>query len=326
MNDSLKHVCLEPALEDAPASFCGPEWAVRVRGVSKLYGDKVALNRIDLEVRKGEVIGLLGSNGAGKTTLMEILEGLQVPTSGAVTVLGKTPTALKPAERGRIGIVFQRYALPSHLTVWQLCDLYRSMYPEEYQEQSLMAHLGLGHLLQEQIGDLSAGQRQRLSIFAALYGNKSLVILDEPTSALDVRSRRAVWSAILEKKRQGTFSGVIATHHMEEAMELCDRIYFIDNGEIKMEGNAQELLAHHSHEMTIRLTAEDDFIAALHIGDRIDLIISRKEKQVEIRCADELVGDLINHIMRLEKEWGVRVNLWVRQPSLEDVYLDVIEN
>lgn len=298
--------------------------SVSIVDVSKLYGDKLALDRVSMQVRHGEVIGLLGPNGAGKTTLLEIMEGLQAPSSGLVSVLGKTPTTLSSQERGRIGIVFQRYALPAYLTVTQLCDLYHRMYPAEPDRNGLINQLGLGHVLHQQVGDLSTGQTQRLSIFAALYGNKSLVILDEPTSALDVRSRRAVWDALLTRKRLGNFSGIIATHHMEEAMELCDRIYFIDGGRIKMHGAAQELLEKHSNRVVIKFTASTVFLEELEETLPVDTEITLHGHQHMISCASAQAASLIGDILLLEKKNALRINLMVTQPSLEDVYLSVI--
>jgi len=300
--------------------------AVSIVDVCKLYGDKLALDRVSMHVQKGEVVGLLGPNGAGKTTLLEILEGLQRPSSGMVSIFGKSPTALTPEERGQIGIVFQRYALPSYLTVTQLCDLYHRMYPAETNTNSLIDQLGLCHVLQQQVGELSAGQTQRLSIFAALYGNKSLVILDEPTSALDVRSRRAVWDTLLARKNQGCFSGIIATHHMEEATELCDRIYFIDNGKIKMHGGVQELLSRHTSTISIKFTASSIFIDELKKTLPIGIQLITDGPQQMISCASVQAAALIGEILSLEKKNALRINLMVYQPSLEDVYLSVIAN
>ncbi|NHZ91860.1 ATP-binding cassette domain-containing protein [Massilia sp. CCM 8733] len=304
-----------------------PEFhAVAFTDVSKLYGDKIALDRVTVHIAHGEVIGLLGPNGAGKTTLLEILEGLQEPSSGLVSIFGKRPALLNPGERGRIGIVFQRYALPSELTVGQLCDLYQHMYPADPDKQGLITQLGLAHLLTQQIGDLSAGQTQRLSIFAALYGDKSLLVLDEPTSALDVRSRRAVWDALLLRKQQRNFSGVIATHHMEEAMELCDRIYFIDNGKIRMSGNAQELLQQHACRISIKFTAPAWLVEELKESLPADAPLTLHGQQHMISCASHQAAGLIGAILLLEQTNGLRLNLVVTQPSLEDVYLSVIAN
>lgn len=300
------------------------DYAIQTTDLTKAYGDKLALNRLSLEVNKGEVIGLLGPNGAGKTTLLEILEGLQKPSSGNVSIFGKSPAQLSRREMGAIGIVFQRYALPSHLTVLQLCDLYQSMYPEESDRTGLLRQLGLSHLLSYQIGDISAGQRQRLSIFAALYGKKNLVLLDEPTSALDVRSRRAVWDTLLARKRTGELSGIIATHHMEEAVELCDRIYFINHGEIKLQGKVKDLIVQHSDKMLIRFTASADAIHALPSIRSGVHIVAGIGPEYEIACAASAASSLIADILSLEQQTGVRVNLAVSQPSLEDVYLNVI--
>lgn len=299
---------------------------VSIVDVSKLYGEKLALDRVNIQVHQGEVIGLLGPNGAGKTTLLEILEGLQKPSSGLVSLFGKNPAELNPRERGRIGIVFQRYALPAELTVAQLCDLYHGMYPAEPDRKGLIEHLGLGHLLQQQVGDLSAGQTQRLSIFAALYGDKSLVVLDEPTSALDVRSRRAVWDALLMRKQQGRFSGIIATHHMEEATELCDRIYFIDNGKIRMSGRAQDLLEQHACRISIKFSAPPTFVEELRASLPADAQLTPHGQQHMISCASSEAAALIGTLLLLEKKNELRINLMVTQPSLEDVYLSVIAN
>lgn len=129
---------------------------VSVRELTKLYGTKVALSRVDLTVHAGEIVGLLGPNGAGKSTLLEILEGLKRASSGTALVLGKAPQALTVEERGHVGLVFQRYTLPRYLRVRELLHMYEVAYPYE-SSAGLAKTLGIAHLLNERIEHLSAG-------------------------------------------------------------------------------------------------------------------------------------------------------------------------
>jgi len=156
-----------------------------VRALTRRYGEHIAVHDLSLEVTQGEVVGLLGPNGAGKTTLLETVEGVQSPTQGEVFVFGHKPRSLPARTRANIGFVFQRNALPEHVCVSQFITLYRRVHGETQALNGLVDKLGLTHLLTRIIGELSVGQRQRLSVFAALAASPSLVLMDEPTSALD---------------------------------------------------------------------------------------------------------------------------------------------
>ncbi|MBB3228709.1 ABC-type multidrug transport system ATPase subunit [Luteibacter sp. Sphag1AF] len=135
---------------------------LQLRGIGKTYGATTALEHVTLSLSKGELVGLIGPNGAGKTTLMEIVEGVNIPTSGMATIFGEDPTRLSTRARGRIGLVFQRYSLPGYITVLELATLFRTALCVSAGNDELFVNLGLMHLQKQRISDLSAGQQQRM--------------------------------------------------------------------------------------------------------------------------------------------------------------------
>jgi ABC-2 type transport system ATP-binding protein len=171
---------------------------IRVRGLTKRYGDVQAVAGIDFDVAPGEIFGLLGPNGAGKTTTVEILEGLRAPDDGEVSVLGVDVTRGADELKPRIGVSLQTAALYPKLTVTELIDLFRSFYPKSRPTNELIDALELGERRNARSADLSGGQRQRLAVALSLVNDPELVFLDEPTTGLDPRSRRTMWEIIRE--------------------------------------------------------------------------------------------------------------------------------
>ena len=211
-----------------------------LRAVSKTYGDIKALDRMNLEIRAGELVALLGPNGAGKTTAVKLLLGLAKPDVGTVRVFGLNP--LDPESRTRTGAMLQVARVPETLRVREHIDLFRAYYPKPLEAEQVLALAGLVQVKDRLFGDLSGGQRQRVLFALALCGDPDLLFLDEPTVGLDVESRRALWDEIRKLIARGK-TVLLTTHYLEEADALADRIVVINKGSVIAEGSPSEIKA-----------------------------------------------------------------------------------
>lgn len=200
-----------------------------------------AVRGLDLEVEKGECFGILGPNGAGKTTTMEILEGLQEPTSGKVEVLGMTWGKNGDSIRQRIGITLQETRLSEKQTVAETLSLFRSFYKNGLSIESVIGIVGLDAKKDSRIGTLSGGQKQRVALACALVGDPDLLFLDEPSTGLDPQSRLQVWEVVRALKQKGK-TILLTTHYMDEAEKLCDRLAVVDYGKVIALGSPRELI------------------------------------------------------------------------------------
>jgi ABC-2 type transport system ATP-binding protein len=223
----------------APASADGI--AIRCKGLIKRYGDLVAVDQLDLEVRRGECFGLLGPNGAGKTTTIEILEGLNTADAGTVDILGLRWGRDDRALRERLGIQLQETQFSDKLTVEEITRLFRSFYARGRTVDEVLAHVGLEAKRDARYVSLSGGQKQRLAVACALVGAPDVLFLDEPTTGLDPQSRRQLW-ALLEGYRAGGGTILLTTHYMDEAEALCDRVAVVDKGKVIALGTPKELI------------------------------------------------------------------------------------
>jgi ABC-2 type transport system ATP-binding protein len=208
----------------------------------KRYGDVVAVNGLDLEVKRGECFGLLGPNGAGKTTTIEILEGLLAHDAGDVEVLGASWGESERALRQRLGIQLQETQLNDKLTVIETLRLFRSFYDRGRSVGEVLKVVELESKRDSRVGALSGGQKQRLAVGCSLVGQPELLFLDEPTTGLDPQSRRQLWS-LLERFRAEGGTILLTTHYMDEAETLCDRIAIVDHGRVIALGTPLELIA-----------------------------------------------------------------------------------
>ena len=213
-----------------------------LRQLRKSYGDVVAVDGLDLEIRPGECFGLLGPNGAGKTTTIEICEGLTEPDAGEVVILGRRWGADDRELRELLGISLQETQFAEKLTVAETVRLFRSFYPHGPEFHEVIDLVQLGEKAGARVGQLSGGQRQRLALACALVGDPELLFLDEPTTGLDPQSRRQLWE-LIERFRAGGRSILLTTHYMEEAERLCDRVAIVDHGRVIAQGTPRELIA-----------------------------------------------------------------------------------
>jgi ABC-2 type transport system ATP-binding protein len=299
----------------------GVEPVIRVRGLTKRYGDVEAVAGIDFEVAKGEIFGLLGPNGAGKTTTVEILEGLRRPDGGEVSVLGVDVTRDADAIKPRIGVSLQTAALYPKLTVTELVDLFRSFYPRARPTDEIIDALELGERRRARSEVLSGGQRQRLTVALALVNDPELVFLDEPTTGLDPAARRSLWDIVRGLKADGR-SVLLTTHYMEEAEILCDRLAIMDHGRILEMGTVEQLVSRHFQERTVRFDRLDglahDELAAL------PAVTSVKEDANEVLIYTRDPGPTIGGLLDLADSRGLEPqNLGIRRATLEDVFLDL---
>ncbi|HEY7702472.1 MAG TPA: ABC transporter ATP-binding protein [Candidatus Limnocylindrales bacterium] len=294
---------------------------IRVRGLTKRYGDVQAVAGIDFDVAKGEIFGLLGPNGAGKTTTVEILEGLRKPDGGEVDVLGVDVTRDADALKPRIGVSLQTAALYPKLTVTELVDLFRSFYPRARSTQEVIDALELGERKDARSEVLSGGQRQRLAVALSLVNDPELVFLDEPTTGLDPAARRTLWDIVEALKADGR-SVLLTTHYMEEAEILCDRLAIMDHGRILEMGTVEELVSKHFQERTVRF----DRLEGLGLAELESLpaVSSVKEDEAEVLIYTRDPGPTIGALLDLADSRGVEPqNLSIRRATLEDVFLDL---
>ncbi|MEV0348039.1 ABC transporter ATP-binding protein [Nonomuraea sp. NPDC050680] len=197
--------------------------------VTRRYGDVLALDRVSLDIRAGELVGLLGPNGAGKSTLINLFVGLRRQTSGTVELLGGSPQ--DPVVRRGIGVTPQETGLPESLRVGEIVDFVSAHYPEKADKGELLARFGLDDLVKRQIGGLSGGQKRRLGVALAFAGNPRMVFLDEPTTGLDVEARRALWDGIKDF-HEGGGTVLLTSHYLEEIEALAQRVVVVGHGRV----------------------------------------------------------------------------------------------
>ena len=295
--------------------------AIRVRGLTKRYGDIQAVDGIDFDVASGEIFGLLGPNGAGKTTTVEILEGLRARDGGEATVLGRDASREADALKPRIGVSLQTASMYPKLTVTELIDLFRSFYPRSRPTADLIESLGLGERKDARSQELSGGQRQRLAVALALVNDPELVFLDEPTTGLDPAARRSLWDLVRGLKADGR-TILLTTHYMEEAEVLCDRLAIMDHGKILEMGTVDELIAKRFQERAVRF----DRLAGIGRDELAALpaVASVQEDGDEVLLFTNDVGPTIGALLTLADGHGLEPKgLAIRRAPLEDVFLDL---
>ena len=220
--------------------------AITLRDLEKRFGDFVAVNRISLEVARGEIFGLLGPNGAGKSTAIRMLIGLLAPTAGSGTVAGFDVVSQPERIKTRIGYMSQRFSLYEDLTVEENINFYSGIYrlsADKKRERKawVLRMAGLEQHSKTRTAYLSSGWKQRLALGCAILHEPPVVFLDEPTSGVDPLSRRAFWDLIYALSEQG-MTVFVTTHYMEEA-EYCDRLGLVYRGELVALGTPGELKA-----------------------------------------------------------------------------------
>jgi ABC-2 type transport system ATP-binding protein len=299
------------------------ETAIKIRGLVRRYGAVIAVNGIDLDIRRGECFGLLGPNGAGKTTTVEIMEGLIEPSAGSVELLGKTWAQDATQLRAWVGVSLQEATLFERLTVEETLHLFRSFYlPGQARAvEDLLIELRLTDKRSARVRDLSGGQRQRLAIGVALVGDPEIVFLDEPTTGLDPQSRRALWDTISSLRERGK-TIVLTTHYMDEAERLCDRVAIVDAGKVIALGTPAAMIDSIGGQNLVELRCEPD-VAPTFLEATPAVRSARRHGEGLALCIDEPHIALPAIFAALAERGARATRLISRAATLEDVFVSL---
>jgi ABC-2 type transport system ATP-binding protein len=297
---------------------------IRVEHLTKKFGPLTAVDDLSFEVRPGEIFGMLGPNGAGKTTTLEIIEGIQEPTSGKTLVLGHDSHRESDQVKARIGIQLQASAYFDYLTLGEILDLFGSFYPKRRDGDELLRSVGLLDKKRSLVKHLSGGQKQRFSIAASLVNDAELIFLDEPTTGLDPQARRHLWDYIRQINQQGK-TIVLTTHYMEEAQTLCDRVAIIDAGKIVALDTPARLIQSLKSGYRVNLTLAEK--RPLEVFRQIEGVLAAHERsdhrpQVQLRVshARQSLPALLSWI---EQQQIPLEDIEVQPANLEDVFLEL---
>ncbi len=276
----------------------GGDLLAQLRGVKKRFGQTVALDGLDLDVRPGELLAVLGPNGAGKTTAIGLMLGLQRPDAGEALLFGRSPLEIE-ARRG-VGVMMQEVVLPDALRVRDLIDMTQAYYPAPLSLAEAIEQAGVGPLANRPYAKLSGGQKRLVQFALAICGRPQLMFLDEPTTGLDVTARETLW-ATLRKLVAGGSSIVLTTHYIEEAEALADRVVVVAKGRRIAEGTVAEIRA---------------VVARKRIECATSLDAAAIEAWPEVTTANRLNGHIA--ITTAEAEAVVR-KLLAADPGLSDL-------
>ena len=304
------------------------QYAVVTRGLTRRFGRVVAVDRLDLRVRRGELYGFLGPNGAGKSTTLRMLCGILEPTEGEGRVLGidlrRDPERVKAA----IGYMSQRFSLYDDLTVEENLMFYARVYmvPRADRAARIQQMLRLGDLVgypRQLAGQLSGGYRQRLALTCALVHGPRLVFLDEPTAGVDPVSRRTFWAVVRRLADEGT-TILVTTHYMDEA-ELCDTLGFIYQGRLIAHGSPARIKAETFARRVIELQPADARAVAdtLADWDAVEEVV-RAGARVRLIAAGSELG--VASVREYLAARGVAVE-WINEvePSVEDLFVSFVD-
>ena len=223
------------------------DFVIETRALSKRYGRKLALDRLDLAMPRGRIHAIVGANGAGKSTLFRILLGFMPPSAGQARILGKDSQTLTPQDRARIGFVNEEHTLPNWMRVSQVAVMQRHQYGR-WNQQAFDGVIGHYNVLPEQkIGQLSRGERAGFNLALALAQGPELLVLDEPTLGLDVVAKRAFLESLLYSNATGACTVIYCSHQMEEIERVADNLIILERGQLKHMSAPEDFTARVSH-------------------------------------------------------------------------------
>jgi len=300
--------------------------AIRVEGLVKRFGSLTAVDGVSFTVKPGEVFGILGPNGAGKTTTLEIIEGLQKPTEGRVTVLGLDVLRHPAQVKARIGVQLQSSVYFEYLNLREILALLGTFYPKRLSPDDLLERVGLRDRATSRVAQLSGGQRQRFTVAASLINDPELVILDEPTSGLDPQSRRNLWALIRQVHQQGT-TIVLTTHSMEEAQALCQRLAIMDRGRLVAIDTPQNLINQMEATYTVKLVTASPLteaqVASLNGGVEFVQALDTNAYFLRLKNTPNALDSILDEIVRSNISLE---HLEITPVTLEDVFLSLTGN
>jgi len=298
------------------------ETVIEVRGLTKHYPDKKAVDGIDFDVHAGQVFSLLGPNGAGKTVTVEILEGLRTPTAGAASVLGHDVTGSYAPIRHRVGIVPQDFEPFDRLTPAEAVAYWGHMYGRKLAKADvarILADVGLTEKADVQALRMSGGEKRRLGIAMSLVAEPELLFLDEPTTGLDPKARRDLWALIRRIQGEGR-TVLLTTHYLDEAEQLADEVAIMHRGRIVADASPQELIARGAGQTTIVLGGAGE--AGLREVERMGIPAELGNGDVLVRVADP--GQMRATLARLAAIQTPIRDMYTKRGTLEDVFLSLV--
>lgn len=275
---------------------------IRTKDLIKTFGDKTAIDHLNLEVEEGKLLAYIGTNGAGKSITMKMLTGLLKPTSGEIELAADL----------KIGMVFQESVLDEELSVLDNLKSRQALYRKQDKAwlEKLIRLTGLQDFLNQTYGTLSGGQRRRVDIIRALLNKPNLLFLDEPTTGLDIQTRRAIWEILRRLQREENLTIFLTTHYLEEA-ENADMTYIIDHGKVLAKGSAKELKERYSKPY---LLIETDNITAFSDIDY---------KLLENGQLKMFVDDSANALAILSDKRDVISDFDYMKANINDVFLSI---
>lgn len=294
---------------------------IQAKGLSKSYGDLVAVNAVDFQIETGTCYGFLGPNGAGKTTVMRMIYCTTPSTSGELLVNGLDVNDSMSDVKRSIGVVTQDDSLDYDLNVLNNLLVYARYYDLSRQKavrraEELIEFFQLEEKRLENVRSLSGGMKRRLQIARALINKPDVLILDEPSTGLDPQARHHVWAKCHELIEQGV-TLLLTTHYMDEAEQLCDRLAVMDRGRIVTEGSPWDLIHKEVPSHVVEIRAD---------GEQREKILSTVRSEVELfeSLSDRLLlyssesGDLYNRVQEMDLKVKTILS---RRSTLEDVFL-----
>jgi len=297
----------------------GPQLASKqpvatLTGVTKRYSNtpagNLALDRLNLALRPGEIVALLGPNGAGKSTAIKVLLGLIAPTSGSARIFGSNPR--EAATRTRVGAMLQVSRITEMIKVREHLDLFRSYYPRPLPIPDIVRIAQLQGIEDRLFGQLSGGQKQRVLFALALCGNPDLIFLDEPTVGMDIEARRGLWAEIRVLAALGK-TVLLTTHYLEEADALADRIIVINKGRVICEGTPAEIKRNSGgRRIRCRTSLSSELLQTLPSVTNVER--SGEATIVTAINAEKVVREML---LRDESLSGLEI----ASPALEDAFL-----
>lgn len=247
---------------------------ITVNSLTVKYKDLCAVDNVSFNVYEQEIFGIVGPNGAGKTSTVECREGLRRAYSGTVKVMGLDPWKERQKLYGLMGVQLQDTAYQDRVRVWELCDLFSSLYRDPALYDELLEIMNLNDKKGAYVASLSGGQKQKLSIVLALIPNPRVVFLDELTTGLDPHARRQMWDLLLQLRERG-LTIVLVSHYMDEVEAVCDRVAIMDRGRIISMGSINEVVN------SFNLKTEITFCASLPDAGEIERLPAFRRAQEE---------------------------------------------
>jgi len=293
--------------------------AVHCANVTRTFDKLIAVNDLSLTIPRGQFTAILGPNGAGKTTLIEMLEGIQFADSGTIELLGMNWRDDSQKLRSTIGLSLQETHFMDRLTVRETINLFAGFYglgPDA--GLARIGEVGLNAKLDDRVGPLSGGQRQKLALAIALLPDPKILFLDEPTTGLDPGARRDLWK-IVENLRSQDATLVLTTHYLEEAEQLCDWIVIMDQGSILAQGTVQDLVEKYTPGDTIMFRIENP---ELHDWDSLAGVQRANCSGQTVTLGVQSMSKTMPHLFDVLGKHNVQpITFEARRASLEDVFL-----